>query len=86
MSPAGWTWLPYPASDIIPLSANLNVSDHSGVLRLRPAMKRRNRTQQEGPVEPKEISTISMTRIRPETGSQKAQVKLVSTELGKLIL
>jgi hypothetical protein len=48
-------------------SANLNVSDHSGVLRLSPAMKRRNRAQQEGPMEPKEITTISMTRIRPET-------------------
>jgi hypothetical protein len=42
-------------------------------------MKRRNRTQQEGPVEPKEIATISMTRIRPETESQKTHVKLVST-------
>jgi hypothetical protein len=31
------------------------------VLRLSPAMKRQNRTQQEGPVEPKEIATISIT-------------------------
>jgi hypothetical protein len=50
-------------------SANLNVSDHRVYFRLRPAAKRRNRTQQEGPVESKEIATISMTRIRPETES-----------------
>jgi hypothetical protein len=31
------------------------------VLRLSPAMKRQNITQQEGPVEPKEIATISIT-------------------------
>jgi len=42
-------------------------------------MKRQNRTQQEGPLESKKIATISMTRILPETESQKAQVKLVST-------
>jgi hypothetical protein len=55
-----------PRSEDITFGANLNVSDHSGVLRLSPAMKRRNRAQQEGPRN-QEIATISIKYLTAET-------------------
>jgi hypothetical protein len=63
--PGGMDLATLPRSGKMMFSANLNVSDHSGVLRLSPAMKRQNRTQQEGPLESRKIATISMICIRP---------------------
>jgi hypothetical protein len=55
-------------------SANLNVSDHRVYFRLRPAMKRRNRTQQEGPRN-REIATISITCNRARDWISKGTCK-----------